>query len=168
MGAALLRVVGATMMLVAVVACTRGEAASSAAAVLTRGEVEALVKRAHAAALAQDVDAVGELLAADVRIELTISAGGEVQTMHLSRDEYLQQTREGFEQASGYELIPGAPTITIAADGKTAEVQQSSTERVTMMGQRLVSTNRSVSRVQATPDGPKYVWIKATSTIDVE
>ena len=167
MGAALLRVVGATMMLVAVVACTRGEAASSAT-VLTRGEVEALVKRADAAAQAQDVDAVGELLAADARIELTISAGGEVQTMHLNRDEYLQQTREGFEQASGYELIPGAPTITIAADGKTAEVKQSSTERVTMMGQRLVSTNRSVSRVQATPDGPKYVWLKATSTIGVE
>lgn len=167
MGAAFLRVVGATMMLVAAVACARGEAASNAA-VLTRGEVEALVKRAEVAARAQDVDAVGELLAADVRIELTISAGGEVQTMHLSRDEYLQQTREGFEQASGYELIPGAPTITIAADGKTAEVKQSSTERVTMMGQRLVSTSRSVSRVQATADGPKYVWIKATSTIGVE
>ena len=167
MGAALLRVVGAAMMLVAVVACTRGEAASSST-VLTRGEVEALVKRADAAAKAQDVDAVGELLAADARIELTISAGGEVQTMHLDRDEYLQQTREGFEQASGYELIPGAPTITIAADGKTAEVKQSSTERVTMMGQRLVSTTRSVSRVQATPDGPKYVWLKATSTIGVE
>jgi hypothetical protein len=167
MGAALLRIVGATMMLVAVAACTSGEAATSAAS-LTHGDVEALVKRADAAAQAQDVDALGELLAANVRIELTISAGGDVQTMHLNRDEYLQQNREGFAQASGYELIPGTPTITIAADGKTAEVKQSSTERVTMMGQRLISKSRSVSQVQATPDGPKYVWIKASSTIGVE
>jgi len=167
MGVALLRVVGATMMLVAVAACARGEAGSSAA-LLTHEEVKALVERADAATQAQNVDALGELLATDARIEVTVSAGGDVQTMHLSRDEYLQQTREGLEQASGYEVIPGAPTIAIATDSKTAEVKQSSTERVTMMGQRLVSTTRTVSRVQATPDGPKYVWIKANTIIGVE
>ena len=166
MKGSLLRVAGAVMMLLALTSCSRGEA--SDAAVLTRGDVEALVKRVDTAGQARDVDALEDFLAADVRIELTISVNGEVQTLRMDRDEYLQQSREGLEQASDYELTPGVPTITIAADGKSAEVKQASTERMTMMGQRLVGRSQSVSRVQATADGPKYVWIKASTTMGIE
>lgn len=143
------------MLLVSLVLlASPGCARDSAGQVLQQAEIEAMIARMQVASQAMDADALAPFFAPEVTFDVTIVSQGQSQQMRMDRAQYLQSIREARQVTSSYEYRPGTPKISIDADGRTAEIRQSSSEVMVVMGQRVSGRSEGVWRVRASADGP--------------
>lgn len=149
-----MNVIRATLLLSLMLLAAPGCARDSGAQALQQDEIEAMIARLQVAAQAMDAEALAPFFAADATFEFTITAQGDSQQMRMDRSQYLQSVREAKQMTSRYEYTPGPAQISIGEDGRTAEVRQTSSEVMVVMGQRVSGRSDGVYRIRASADGP--------------
>lgn len=149
-----MNVVRAMLLLTLLLLATPGCARDAGGPALQQAEIEAMIARMQVASKAMDADALAPFFADDATFDFTVSSPGGNQKMRMDRAQYLQSIRDARQVTSSYEFRPGPPRISIAADGRTAEVSQSSSEAMVVMGQRLSGSSDGVYRIRASPSGP--------------
>jgi hypothetical protein len=155
----------ATLLLSLLLVAAPGCARDSVGPALQQAEIEAMIERLQVASQAMDADALAPFFAADATFDFTVSSQGDSQKMRMNRSEYLQSIREARRVTSSYEYRPGSPQISIAADGRTAEVRQSSSEVMVVMGQRVSGRSDGIYRIRASDDGPVIYSASGTTRL---
>jgi hypothetical protein len=150
----MMNVIRASLLLALLLLAMPGCARDTGGQVLQQAEIEAMLARMQVASQAMDADALAPFFAADASFDFTITSQGDSQRMRMNRSEYLQSIRNARQVTSSYQYRPGTPRISIAADGLTAEVSQSSSEVMVVMGQRVSGQSDGVYRIRVSADGP--------------
>lgn len=161
----MINVIRATLVLSLMLLVVPGCARDSTTSALQESDIEAMADRFQAAAQAMDADAMAPFLAADVIFDFTIATREGSQRMRMDRSEYLQSIREARQATTSYEYRPGPREISIDADGRTAQVKQSSSEVMVVMGQRVSGRSDGVYRIRASADGPVIYAASGTTRL---
>lgn len=111
---------------------------------LRESQIRKIIVAMAAAANQKDVDGLMKYMAPDITIKLTLRVGKGSQELNLSRDEYQQYLRQGFEATERYSGKYTNLKIQIAPNGKTGTATHTLVEEAKLKGQpvTLMSTSQ--------------------------
>jgi ketosteroid isomerase-like protein len=133
---------------------------------IAESEVRAAMQALEAAARRRDVDALAAMLADDCRIELRTRIDGREQVTRFTKAEYVGMLGGGYAamrdlQSYDYELADVA--VTVAPDGRSADVRARVRETAVLAGRTLVTHGDEQSRLERRDGRLAFVAVTATT-----
>ena len=113
---------------------------------LNEASVKELIAKIDKAVSSRNVSEMGRYLSEDAQIILNLEAGGETQSVTLTKSEYLDITRQGFAAVSDYTFRRSNEQITLS--GKSAKSSGDVIETFVMGGQRQTTRTKEVCTIE--------------------
>jgi len=116
---------------------------------LTKADVEAMIRKMDLAIEARDIAAIEPLLTPDVKIVIkNLPTPEGLKTMEMTRDQYIQNSKDVFANAQDYKYSRQDQVIEILDGGKKAVITAVVSEHITMQGQQITSVTNERATVE--------------------